>query len=242
MPSVMFGETKIDYKTKISNNRKTIGISVDYDNGVIVTLPKEIAQEEIDKVVLQKAPWILDKLHEFSEVIIKPSENEFVSGEKYLYLGRAYRLKVFERENLTKPRLVFHRGKFNVEIKHDLSNEEQKKIVRKLILKWFLGKAESFLEERVEILSEKTGINPQGVKLREQQKRWGSCTKDNILIFNWLIIMAPVAVIDYIIIHELCHLKYPNHSDKFWKEVVVFCPDFQKRRDWLRLNGPMLNF
>ena len=242
MPNVLYGKTKIDYKTKISNNRKTIGISVDYDNGVIVTLPKEISQEEIDKVVLQKAPWILDKLHEFSEVIVKPSDNEFVSGEKYLYLGRAYRLKVFRKENLKKPNLVFHRGKFNVEINSDLSEEEQKSIIRNQIRKWFLGKAETFLEKRVNILSNKTGIKSQDIKVREQQKRWGSCTKENVLIFNWLIIMAPVPVIDYIIIHELCHLKYPNHSDKFWKEIAVFCPEFQKRRDWLRIHGPELIF
>ncbi len=67
-------------------------------------------------------------------------------------------------------------------------------------------------------------------------------TKDNILIFNWLIIMAPVSVIDYIIVHELCHLKYPNHSENFWKEVAVFCLDFQKRRDWLRIRGLELSF
>ena len=127
-------------------------------------------------------------------------------------------------------------------LNNNVTEEEQIQIVRDQILKWYIEKAELFLKERVRILSEKTGIQPQGMKIREQQKRWGSCTKDNILIFNWLIIMAPVSVIDYIIIHELCHLKYPNHSENFWKEVAVFRPDFQKRRDWLRIRGPELSF
>jgi len=240
MPFVLFGETKIEYITKLSEKRKTIGISVDYDNGVVVTLPKTISQEEIEKVVLNKAAWILNQLHNFSEVITKPTENEFVSGEKYLYLGRAYRLKVNQKEEIKKPSITFHRGKFYVIINTKSKEEKQIKIVRNLLHNWFLQKSESLLKERGKILSLKTGIKPQGFVIKDQQKRWGSCSQDGTININWRIIMAPISVIDYIIIHELCHLKYPGHSNKFWKEVSIFCPNFQKSRDWLRIKGPRL--
>jgi len=237
---VLFGETKIEYKTKISDKRKTIGISVDYDNGVIVTLPKIISEEKVEKVVIKKAAWILNQLHNFGEVITKPSENEFVSGEKYLYLGRAYRLKVKQNEDIKKSKIAFYRGKFQVEVKSREPEEKQVEIVRNLLHNWFLQKSESLLKERGRILSLKTGIKPQGFTIKDKQKRWGSCSQDGTININWRIIMAPVNVIDYIIIHELCHLRYPGHSNKFWKEVSIFCPNFQKSRDWLRINGPRL--
>ncbi|MEE8381899.1 MAG: M48 family metallopeptidase [Thermodesulfobacteriota bacterium] len=96
------------------------------------------------------------------------------------------------------------------------------------------------IEQRVKRYGKRLGVLPRDIKIKDQKKRWGSCSNNGILRFNWRISMAPVSIIDYIVVHELCHLKIKSHSPDFWKLVSLALPDYQERREWLKTNTPLL--
>lgn len=107
---------------------------------------------------------------------------------------------------------------------------------------WYHEHAEQKLKQRVKRCADKVGVEPMGVKVKHQQKRWGSYIKDNELFFNWRIIMAPMSIVDYVVVHELCHLKENNHTDTFWRYVKSVISDHVERKEGLRVNGPLRVF
>jgi len=113
--------------------------------------------------------------------------------------------------------------------------------MRKAMEKWYRKKADRIINDRVGLYIEKIGKRPQVVKVKEQKRRWGSCTAKSKLYFNWRIIMAPGGIIDYVVVHEMSHLVHANHSKKFWQKVESVLPDYKKRRKWLKDNGIKLN-
>ena len=100
--------------------------------------------------------------------------------------------------------------------------------------------AEKRLNERVSAYTSKVSVEPKAVVVKNQMKRWGSCTSEGTLYLNWRIIMAPMSVVDYVIVHELTHMQTPDHSSAFWKDVSKVLPDYERRKEWLRVNGPTL--
>ena len=120
-----------------------------------------------------------------------------------------------------------------------LNSREKKKIIKDAIVKWYFAKSEKIIKQRVNRYSKLIGVNPQEIKIKDQKKRWGSCSNNGILRFNWRVAIAPMSIIDYIVVHELCHLKVKNHSPNFWKLVSLALPDYQRRRDWLKNNAGM---
>lgn len=241
MPEVRFGRTTIHFNVKKSDQRETVGIAVDPKDGVIVTVPEGVTDDKINEIVKKRAGWIIEKQEEIKEINGPPLEKEFLSGEKLPYLGRRYRLKLINNDN-TGYNVVLKYGKFSVKIPTDLNGSEQRKMVRDNLLQWYYEHAESKLKERVKRYKHQVGVEPNSVKVKHQQKRWGSCTKNKELLYNWRIIMAPMSIVDYIVVHELCHLKEKNHTDRFWRMVKSVIPDYQDRKEWLRVNGPSLVF
>ncbi len=236
MHETHFGNTKITYKVVRSDKRKTIGLAVDPEEGVIVTVPSDIDDKEIEKAVNGRAGWILEKIEFLREIKEPALDKEFLSGEKFQYLGRGYMLKVHPTE-IKSPEATLKYGKFNVYVP-----ERSKNVVREALLEWYYEHAQKKLKQRVKRYAGKVGVEPNTVKVKHQQKRWGSCTKDKDLLFNWRIIMAPMSIVDYVVVHELCHLKEKNHTDAFWRSVKSVISDYEVRKEWLRVNGPLLVF
>ncbi len=239
MPETRFGNTKITYKVVRSDKRKTVGLAVDPKEGVIVTAPDGVEEEELKTVVKDRAGWILEKMELLREIKEPALTKEFMSGEKLQYLGRRYMLKIDEAD-IDNPDVTLKYGKFFITIPKDTS--ERRKTVRNALLEWYYDHALDKLKERVKRYADKVGVEPNSVKVKHQQKRWGSCTKDKDLLFNWRIIMAPMSIVDYVVVHELCHLKEKNHTDAFWRSVKSVIPDHEERKEWLRVNGPLLVF
>ncbi|WP_280770076.1 M48 family metallopeptidase [Salipaludibacillus daqingensis] len=240
MPCFVFGKTTIDYQLEYSSDSKDILITVEWLNGVKVTAPRDTNEQQLQKLLHKKAPWILTKWKAFNEIIDKPAPKEFVSGEKFTYLGRNYRLKVHKKEEINNVRLAFNRGKFISEVPAHFSEEEKNEEFSTAFKKWYNTQGEKKLNERLAIYTEKMNIVPEKVKLKEQKMRWGTCTPNGSLYLNWRIIMAPIPIVDYLLVHELAHLKHPNHSKEFWRLVRSIIPDYEQRKEWLRVNGPRL--
>jgi predicted metal-dependent hydrolase len=109
------------------------------------------------------------------------------------------------------------------------------------MLNWYRKKAREQINERIKYYQPKVGVQPARITVKEQKKRWGSCSSRGNLNFNWRAVMAPSPVLDYIIVHELCHLKHHNHSREFWNLLASILPDYKNRREWLKKNGVRLN-
>jgi predicted metal-dependent hydrolase len=124
--------------------------------------------------------------------------------------------------------------------KPDIGSE--KTAVKKALMDWYFEHAENKVKERLDRFAQQIGKWPASVEIKRQVRRWGSCSRNGMVRLNWKIIMAPLSIIDYVIVHELCHLMYPQHSFQFWQKVQSIIPDYKKRRDWLKRNGLIISF
>ncbi len=240
IPNVTYGTTKIEYSVKRSHQRNSAEVALDPELGVVVTCPNDLDENQVENLVIKKAPWILQKLKFTREGVAKPSIREYVSGETYHYLGRRYRLKVIEDESISPYEVKLRAGRFRIRVP-PFSEENSREIVVPSALRWwFSNKAEKKLLERAKLYSSKIGVAPKKIVIKNQMKRWGSCTKDGVVHLNWRIIMAPMSVVDYVVAHELIHVDIDSHSKEFWKTLRTILPDYERRKEWLRVNGPSL--
>ena len=215
-----------------ANRRKTVDLRVE-DGAVSIVVPHHVSLEKVTQIVTQKRAWIQEKLALHREAA-PISDKEFVSGEAFPYLGRNYRLKV-EQANFEPVRLV--QGRLVVRVPQ---GSEQQHMVRNALVRWYKRQAEQKLREKVARFAPLVGVKPTAVNIRSFKSRWGSCTAQGKLEFNWQITMAPNRMVDYVVIHELCHLLHHDHSSAFWREVSRVMPDYAECRLWLRENGEHL--
>lgn len=209
----------------IRTKRRTIALIVTRDARLIVRAPIKTPESYIINVVKQKERWVRKKIN---EIRLKPSlpDKEFVNGESFLFLGRSYPLEI----KTNTPQSVILRDGIEVNI-------AEPSIVRETLIKWYKDEAGKKITERCECISRITGYKPASVKISNARKRWGSCSPRGNLNFSWPLIMAPIEIIDYVIVHELVHLEVKNHSKHFWNKVRSIIPDYNDRRAWLKLNG-----
>jgi len=234
MDYINFGTKRIDYTIKRGNRKKTLAINVTLASQVIVLAPNNFSREKIKTIVKKKALWILEKQEHFKRLAMLFPEKELVSGEQILLLGRKYRLKIKEENYLSIPKLSGRR--LFIYVHSNLAPEDRKEIIKDTLIKWYFEKSSKIIKQRVNRYSKLLNLFPKKVIIKDQKKRWASCSKDGTLRFNWRISMAPVSIIDYIVVHELCHLKIKNHSSDFWKLLSIAMPDYQNRRNWLKNN------
>jgi predicted metal-dependent hydrolase len=241
MPKLTFGQAQVVYEV-VRSGRTTVGIEVRPDRRVVVRAPASVDEERLIVLVRQKGPWILRQLARIQSTNRHKVEKEFISGESFPYLGKNYRLKVLADGSDTPASVELQAGRLWVVSNSSLDAQDRRYHIRDAIIKWYQERAWDVLTRRVEALSKKTGVRPTRVNVKSQLRRWGSCTRNGTLNLNWRIIMAPSSIIDYVVAHELCHLKIHNHSSDFWQFLGAILPDYQKLREWLRNNGQHLDF
>ncbi|WP_051241119.1 M48 family metallopeptidase [Vibrio litoralis] len=217
-----------------TSRRKTASVKVE-DGVVSIVVPKSLAHERIQSLVEAKHQWIVEKLAIY-QASQPASEKHYVSGEAFPYLGRNYRLKVLQGE-LKGAKLL--NGRMTVTVPEP---ETQRHYVRKSLENWYLRQAQKKIREKVERYRTVIGVETGVIRIKEFKSRWGSCTSYGDLEFNWLIVMAPNRIVDYVVIHELCHLIHHDHSPSFWKEVERVMPDYREHKAWLKEHGHRLVF
>jgi predicted metal-dependent hydrolase len=220
MDSIDFGSKKINFHLTFSD-RKSLGITITPDMDVIVKAPRDASIERVKEKVRKKAPWIIKQQSFFLTFHPRTPEKRYVSGETHLYLGRQYRLKVTE----AKSNSVHFRGSY-FEIQ-----ARQKSNSKPLLLQWYRERAKIKFAEIAEPWIqrfEKYDVKPEAIYLQEMPKRWGSCTPKGKIILNPELIKAPRSCIEYVVIHELCHLVHPNHTTAFIQLQEKVMPDWQK--------------
>ena len=235
--SVRFGEAEIEYRVTRSSRRvKTVSIRLEPGEGVIVSAPMRACSEQIQEIVRTRAGWILRRAAAAPPPLEKRA---FLSGESLPYLGRQLRLSVTQ----TKARRVslrLERSILFIETPAALTDEEQRTAIERVLTRWYRERASECLQERVQHWIPPAGSAPRAVLIRDQRRRWGSCSADGTLRFNWRLVMAEPELIDYVVVHELAHLRVKNHSAAFWAGVARLMPDYRLRRVRLREVGPSL--
>lgn len=193
-----------------------------------VIAPTDAKAEDIQARVETKAPWIAKQQRFFNGRPEKTYQPKWVSGENIYYLGRQYRLKIHLGEADVKLA-----GKYlNVTVK----KKDDKAKIAALVNTWYLKHARRKFEERTLLLHsilERENLKMNSLMIRKLEKRWGSCTKKGNIVLNSELIKAPINCIDYVLIHEICHLKYHDHSNKFWSLLNKYCPDWVKTKEKL---------
>lgn len=220
MASIQFGSKQIDYQIEYSD-RKTLGITVTPDMDVLVKAPNDSTINKIEEKLKKKAPWIIKQQSFFLAYHPKTTKRNYVSGETHLYLGRQYLLRVEENEKES----VKLKGKFIVVKTHDKSR------VKQLVNNWYLEHARSKFHATALPLIEKFKkykVEPSSIVLREMPTRWGSCTPKGKIILNPELIKAPKGCIEYVIVHELCHLIHHDHTQKFMDLQTKEMKDWEK--------------
>ncbi|MCW4446696.1 M48 family metallopeptidase [Vibrio splendidus] len=215
-----------------TSRRKTASIKVD-EGEVIIVVPKLLERDKIDKLLASKHQWIVEKIAQY-QTTSPATVREYVSGESLPYLGRNYRLKVL-KGNLAPTKLL--NGRITVTVPDPST---QTHYIRRALTNWYKRHADKKIREKVRRYESQVGVETGVVRTKEFKSRWGSCTPYGDLEFNWVIVMAPNRVVDYVVVHELCHLIHHDHSPQFWKEVERVMPDYKEHKEWLRGNAQNL--
>ena len=219
-----------------ARRKKTVTITLDRDKAVVVAAPLKTRNADIEAIVRKRAGWILRKLHEEDP---RPQPRQLVSGESLYYLGRAVPISVQTTDGLT-PSVSLDDWTFRIECPEYLEGEERRTALREALMGWYWSRADETIRQSVERWQSRVGRKPVRISLGNQKSLWGSCSSKGSLRFNWRIVMAPPALIDYVVVHELCHLVVANHSDRFWEQVARLVPDYSQRRLKLRKLEPLL--
>jgi predicted metal-dependent hydrolase len=206
---INLNQKEIDYTLRLSNKAKYLRLQINNSNELEVILPKRYGQKKAEDFILQKKEWILKHLR------VRQNDGLF-------FFGKEVKVLIHYDLFVKKPQINYSNRKLTVSIPSGYSFTQDE-----IYNLWLRHKARIYIPKRVQELSKKTGFNYKKVAIRSQKTRWGSCSANGRLSFNYRLIKFREKVVDYVIIHELCHLKELNHTKKFWDLVERFCPDYK---------------
>ena len=207
-----------------------MSIYIERDGSISVLAPEKLNDAEVYAIVRSKEYRIYKGLAKWKELNSSRVTREPVNGQSFLYLGRNYRLAFVEK--LPQP-IQLKNGFF-------LVDRGSKHKIKELFIEFYRQRGIEKIKERIRIYQDKMGLNPRQIRILELKNRWASCSQSGNLNFHWKTMMAPLSVLDYVVVHELAHLRHAKHSRLFWNEVDKAMPDYQNRIDWLRENGAQM--
>ena len=228
--TITYGDRKISYDVTYSD-RASLTISVRPDCSVIVKSPVNVKPGKIEQRVQNRARWILKQQEYFGQFLPKTPPRQYISGETHLYLGRQYRLKITKAET----RNVNFKLRESY-IRVQTPEPDNRGLTQQLLTNWYRERAEIKFPERLAIVGDRFkryGFSCPVLQIRSLKKRWGSLTAQGRIILNQDLVRASTSCIDYVITHELCHLKHPNHSQEFYDFLNLVMPDWKSRKQRL---------
>lgn len=234
---------KIDGRTlacalRFSPRRSTVQIRVMGPDCLQITAPTGMAWSRILPLIEGKAAWIRRQLERIGNMAADPANASLTHGSSVLFEGTPHTLLLLA-DGRKNPHVTYARCAISLHLT-ELVGQDNDPLVYRSLRDWYVEQARQRLLERTVHWSALIGVRPGRISLRDQRTRWGSCSSRGCVSYNWRIIMAPPAVLDYLVVHELCHLLHPNHSSAYWAEVSRWDPGFREHRLWLRQNGGLL--
>lgn len=226
-----FLDTTIDFNI-LYKLRKSIGIYIDFYGGIEAHVPKGTPIETILLSLESNWQQIIQKSKEIKERTTAPVEKIYDHGEVFLYLGVSYPILIFENCDQNKDYVVFEQNKIHVYVKVHNDNT-----VKQALKRFYYQRCKALVESRIRIYQSEFKMKPRSIRITDDSSNWGTCNSNLEITFNWKLAMAPIEVIDYVVVHEMCHMVHLNHDRSFWRLVGKFLPDYEQRSNWLILSG-----
>ena len=226
----------IEYRLLPGADRQTTDIVIERDGQISVRPPRFMTPEQVDQTVLAKRLWIYRNLADWRDLNATRVLREWVNGESFLYLGSSYRLQLVSEQDEA---LKLKGGRFC--LLRSVVERGGPVVAQAAFQSFYTEKGAPRLAERVAHYAARVGAAPGRLQIRELGYRWASCLKGSDLHFHWKCLMAPLKIVDYIVVHELCHLRHRDHTSAFWNEVDKVLPDYRERKEWLRQRGAQMD-
>ncbi len=224
-------EYTIEYK-----KRKSVELKIDPMGVVRIKAPKGTKESLIDDIVKGKSDWIIKKIDKLFSKGRRIENRTYENGETFLYLGKKLKLSIYYRQ-VEKVNIAIVEGELVISCPEGISSSELQNVVEKHYRK----ELKAIINKRVKFYQSNFKVKPKNITIKSQETRWGSCSSERNINFNWKLIMAPIEIIDYLVVHEMCHLIHMNHSKSFWTLVGRIMPDYKERQEWLHRNGFLLD-
>jgi len=233
------GGREVPYTIRRSSGARDLRLQVGLDSGLEVVVPSEFDLAQLECILRAKRRWILEKLDHFTKVSEQIPDRPFEDGELLPYLGQTIRLRFITPSRAGKA-VTLRDQTLSVSVPFEIAGAERREHVKAAVERWYRGQAKRLIRPRVRRASGSLNCEYNRIYVRGQKTRWASCSPRKNLSFNWRLMMAPPAVIDYVVLHEMVHLKELKHSRRFWHSVESFCPNYREHEAWLKENGPLL--
>lgn len=224
------------YQLHFSDKRKTIALQIKQGD-LLVRAPAYLTKQQVEQFVLSKQAWVTKKLAIIEER--KSATFSYQDGDSLLVFGKARRFTLLTGDIQNVCLLADSLVVTLTASQYLLANKAL--LIRALLLDWFRQQVDTYLQEKLFFYQKVTGLCATSVKTRMYKSRWGSCNSKRALTFNTLLAMVPKPVFDYVIVHELCHIKHMNHSAAFWQLLASYLPDYQQQKHWLKINQQHLS-
>ena len=225
-------ETEFPIEVIRTDRKKSASIKI-VGGQVQVVVPKNLSDKRLQELIRKKIPWIRERFRIQSEVI-PVKLKEYVSGDSFTYLGRNYRLKLTPNGS---DEIKLKGGRLELGVIKDSADHQGYSSIKEKLILWYRNHAEQRLKEKTRRYAKILGVEPKSVSVKDYKSRWGSCSIHGDISYNWRVIIAPHRIVDYVVVHELCHLKHPNHSPAYWKSVKREISDYEISRQWLKEHG-----
>ena len=220
---------EIPYLLKRSSKRRTIGLRIDH-RGLTVNAPQRAADGRLEQVLRERSGWLIDKLREWRER--QPAAFHCADGETLLFLGSELVLRLLEGGPRALPRLLE-----DDTLAVTVPDTGDAEVVRRKLEQWYRSEARRHFVQRLEHYADRMGLALRNVALSGARTRWGSCNSRGDIRLSWRLIQAPISQIDYVVVHELAHIRELNHSPRFWAIVEEILPHYAAAQRALKAGG-----
>lgn len=235
----MRGGRRFVYELEKTTPRKTLSLRVHRDGRIAVKSPDHLHPDQVHDFVGRKSVWIAQRQRYFSEMMRRHPPKELKAGESFLLLGRSYRLRLTEGGPATAPACRIDGRRLSLTLPPNMTPSDT---AWPAIREWYSAMTKRRVNAAVRKHAPALAVRPGKIRIVDQSNRWASCSRNGDIRCNWRLSMMPAPVLEYVVAHELCHLRIVTHSPQFWRLVKSLLPDFEKQRGWLRENGPGIAF
>lgn len=207
-------------------------------NEIALMVPKGLCDRTLQALVSTQQQWLLEKIHEQQSKL--PTARQVAHGANLLLFGNEIGFALDKKTPVTKMGYQFEDNALTVFTQTKRPLKDPQPAIRKQLAAFYTASLDSFVQQNLPGLAKQIGVEPSEIAIKNYKSRWGSCYADGRIQFNWRLAMAPAEVVEYVIIHELCHLIHQNHSKQYWQLVEQHCPQMQQHKAWLKEHGQAL--
>ena len=216
----------------IYKKRKSMSISIDLYGKIEVQAPKGTSEESVLQSVEEKWDWIQQKLKEMQDRSHGPKKKVYDHGEGFLYLGNEYPIHVSQDITIKQDYVLFEEDRLQIIVKQ-LEDEK----IKQALKRFYYQQCKSLVERSIQSYQGNFKVKPRSIRISDNNSNWGTCDFKQQLTFNWKLAMAPQQVIDYVVVHEMCHMVHLNHDRSFWRLVGKIMPNYKEQENWLALSS-----